>query len=108
MRISVSLSKGKRRRKGEKARIQTPSAHHQSSTPDQSSDASSKKRKVEAIHVMQGNALSTEVHVNGTSLVAIIDSGATTSAILKKCVPESAILRNKVIPIQVGNGETFF
>ena len=102
-----SKQREEKKKKGT-AQVQTPSVPHQSSTPDQSSDASSKKRKVEAIHVMQGKTLSTEVHVNGTSLVAIIDSGATTSAISKKCVPESAILRNKVIPIQVGNGETIF
>ena len=75
---------------------------------DSSSGDGSKKRKIEAIHVMQGKTLSTEVHVNGTPLTAIIDSGATTSAISKRCVPDSAVVRNKVFLIQVGNGETIF
>jgi hypothetical protein len=67
-----------------------------------------KKRKLEAIHFFKGTSLTTEVTINGKTLMAIIDSGATTSAIAKHCVPDGAVLRQSVVPIQVGNGETVF
>ena len=67
-----------------------------------------KKRKLDTIHVLRGTSLTTEVSVNGKTLQAIIDSGATTSAIAKRCVPEGAITRSSVVPIQVGNGDTIF
>ena len=67
-----------------------------------------KKRKLEAIHFFKGTSLTTEVIINGNTLMAIIDSGATTSAIAKHCVTQGAVLRQSVVPIQVGNGETVF
>jgi hypothetical protein len=77
-------------------------------TPSPLPPQDSKKRKFETIHVLQGTSLTTDVNINGTILTAISDSGATTSAIAKRCVPEGVVSRTMVVPIQVGNGDCVF
>ena len=92
------------KKKKEKAQVESP----QGPLPHVESQQNDKKRKLEAVRFMRGSTLTTEVSVGGKKLVAIVDSGATTSAIASHCVPQGSILRSCVVPIQVGNGETVF
>ena len=46
--------------------------------------------------------------INGLTLNAIIDSGATISAVSKAYVSDSILDRRNITPIQVGSGETIF
>ena len=46
--------------------------------------------------------------VNCLELQAVIDSGATLSAVSSPCIPANALRRTNVVPIQVGSGETIY
>ena len=46
--------------------------------------------------------------VNGLEIQAVIDSGATLSAVSSACIPANALRRTNVVPIQVGSGETIY
>ena len=46
--------------------------------------------------------------MNGLEILAIIDSGATISAVSAQCVPAKALKKTNVLPIQVGSGETIY
>ena len=68
-------------------------------------DQNLKKRKVDAIHILSGKTYTLPVLVNGQSILATLDTGATVSAIASNCVPNSKFSRAEAIPLQVGNGE---
>ena len=77
--------------------------------PQQSnSDDNSRKRKFDAIQLLSGKTWSITSKVNGCNIQAIIDSGATLSAVSKNCVPEKALKRSSAIPIKVGSSDTIY
>ena len=46
--------------------------------------------------------------MNGLEISAVIDSGATLSAVSSGCIPANALRKTNVVPIQVGSGETIY
>ena len=66
-----------------------------------------KKRKAEVLF-MQGITMIAEALVNGAPVEAIIDTGATISAVAKSFVPEIAICKEQSLAVAVGSGETLF
>ena len=71
-------------------------------------DENPKKRKVEQLHIFNEKTWSVRASINGLDLNAIIDSGATISAVSKAYVSDSIPDRRNITPIQVGSGETIF
>ena len=57
---------------------------------------------------MTGKTWSIKTMVNGVEIQAILDSGATLSAVSKSCIPESALKKSTAVPIQVGSGDTIY
>ncbi len=73
----------------------------------QEEDTRGKKRKADVLHVLQGYAKVYEVpvHVGEKPISAILDTGATTSAVAVSCVPPNSVQRSDAIPLQIGNGD---
>lgn len=67
----------------------------------------SKKRKAEVLF-MQGVTMVAEALVNGAPVEAIIDTGATISAVAKSFVPDQAICKEQSLAVAVGSGDTLF
>jgi hypothetical protein len=69
----------------------------------------SKKRKMEKITYMsQAKTLFLECHVSGFTVNAVIDTGATISALSAKFTGSCEVDRKSSMPIQVGNGQLLF
>ena len=46
--------------------------------------------------------------VYGQEILAILDTGATISAVAKRYVPDAFLRRSEAIPLQVGSGEFIY
>ena len=85
-----------------------------SNTPEnsntQSSDANPRKRKADALQILQmkSKTYALPVKVYGQQIQAILDTGATISAVAKKFVPDSQLRRSEAVPLQVGSGEFIY
>ena len=98
------------RPKNFKFKVPKPHASSSSSTPmneSQNEPINSKKRKANVL-LFQGVTMTTHAFVNGKPLEAIIDTGATLSVVAKPFVAEACIDKSRVIPVEVGSGQTLF
>ena len=73
----------------------------------QSNGENSKKRKAEVL-LLSGCTMSTRASVNGVSVSAIVDTGATISCVAKSFVSDQALQKDNAILVEVGNGATLF
>jgi hypothetical protein len=75
-----------------------------------SNDHNSKKRKADALQILQLKAKSYGVpcKVFGKEIEAILDTGATISAVSKRHVPDDKMKRCDAIPLQIGSGEFIY
>ena len=60
------------------------------------------------MHLLSGKRWYCPALVNGLEIQAVIDSGATLSAVSSGCIPANALKRTNVVPIQGGSGETIY
>ena len=72
--------------------------------------ANSRKRKADALQLLQMRSKTylLPVKVYGQEILAILDTGATVSAVAKKFVPDTFLRRSDAIPLQVGSGEVIY
>ena len=69
-----------------------------------------KKRKADALQVlsMRSKTYSVPVKVYGQQIMAILDTGATISAVAKRFVPDGNLRKSEAIPLQIGSGEFIY
>ena len=69
-----------------------------------------KKRKAEVLQFLSAHSRSYNVPVNvfGKRILAVLDTGATASAIAKHMVPEHKIQRKDAVALQVASGEYIY
>ncbi len=66
-----------------------------------------KEKKAEVLHFLRGNFQVYEIpaQLGGKPILALLDTGATTSLVAKSCVPENSIVKCDAKPMQVRNGD---
>jgi hypothetical protein len=99
-----SKAKYEKKKKNQEVGNQAPLAQSSSSPAVDNS----KKRKVDALHLLSGKSWFCPAMMNGMEIQAVIDSGATLSAVSSACIPANALRSTNVVPIQVGSGETIY
>ena len=62
--------------------------------------------KVDALHLLSGKSWHCPALVNRLEIQAVIDSGATLSAVSGACIPANAWKGTNVVPIQEGSVES--
>ena len=61
------------------------------------------------LQVLQGaKTYTVPIKVFGQEMLAILDTGATVSAVAKRFVPDGCLKRSEAIPLQVGSGEYIY